>query len=218
MLEKLVLQRISPHLRLLSTQHGFSPGRSTTTALLPLAQQLAPGFDQYIPALKAAAMAADFSKIFRPSWSHYTPSLHTRQHHRIKLCQMTMHLPAWPNGVLQLLQARINENNSTSRSTWRFESLNTVFQSICVHIPRDSRTQHFLCRGFHCYNLKPKGRASCLGHSKSRGRCWCVGGGNKSTDTNSEINVRCLHAADSTSSFPPNSPPKPTSITSWPKP
>ena len=96
--------------------------------------------------------------------------LYTRQHHRIKLCQKVMHLPAGLNGVRQL-QARITENNSTSRSTSRLHSLTTAVQSICVHLPRNIRALHFLCRRFDRNSLKPKGRRSCLGPSKSCS-CW----------------------------------------------
>ena len=63
-LEKLMLQRISPHLHLSNTQHGFRSGRSTTTALLPLVHQVAYGFNQYCPPLRTVAMAVDFSKAF----------------------------------------------------------------------------------------------------------------------------------------------------------
>ena len=49
------------------------------------------------------------SEGFRRCWPHWTPTLHTRQHHRIKLCQMAMHLHAGPTGVLQLQQARLTE-------------------------------------------------------------------------------------------------------------
>ena len=63
-LEKLMLQRISPHLHLNNTQHGFRSGRSTSTALLPLVHQVASGFNQNCPPLRTVAMAVDFSKAF----------------------------------------------------------------------------------------------------------------------------------------------------------
>ena len=63
-LEKLMLQRISPHLHLAETQHGFRAGRSTTTALLPLVQSAAIGFNQRCPPRRTVIMAVDFSKAF----------------------------------------------------------------------------------------------------------------------------------------------------------
>ena len=63
-LEKLILQHIAPHLVLADSQHGFRSGRSTTTALLPLAQQAATGFNQYCPPGRTVVMAVDFSKAF----------------------------------------------------------------------------------------------------------------------------------------------------------
>ena len=59
-----MLQRISPHLRLANSQHGFRSHRSTTTALLPLAHQVAVGFNQELPPHRTVAMAVDFSKAF----------------------------------------------------------------------------------------------------------------------------------------------------------
>ena len=63
-LEKLILARIAPHLTLADTQHGFRAGRSTTTALLPLVQQAATGFNQKCPPGRTVVMAVDFSKAF----------------------------------------------------------------------------------------------------------------------------------------------------------
>ena len=59
-----MLNRILPHIHLADTQHGFRKGRSTTTALLPLAHQVASGFNQICPPLRTVAMAVDFSKAF----------------------------------------------------------------------------------------------------------------------------------------------------------
>ena len=63
-LERLMYARISPHLTLADTQHGFRPGRSTSTALLPLVQQVVTGFNQRCPPRRTVAMAVDFSKAF----------------------------------------------------------------------------------------------------------------------------------------------------------
>ena len=55
---------ISPRLQLSDPQHGFRTGRSTTTALLPMAHQVACGFKQPCTLLWTVAMAVDFSKAF----------------------------------------------------------------------------------------------------------------------------------------------------------
>ena len=54
-----MLKRIAPHLHLAETQHG-----STTTALLPLVQQTAIGFNQRCHPRRTVIMAVDFSKTF----------------------------------------------------------------------------------------------------------------------------------------------------------
>ena len=71
-----------------------------------------------------------------------TPTLHTRRHHRIKLCQMAMHLPAGSNGVLQLQQGRITENNSASMSISRLHSLITAFKSMCPPTQKQQDSAH----------------------------------------------------------------------------
>ena len=59
-----MLPLITPHFNFADTQHGFRAGRSTTTALLPLAHQIASGFNQNCPPRRTVAMAIDFSKAF----------------------------------------------------------------------------------------------------------------------------------------------------------
>ena len=63
-LEKLMYARISPHLPLADTQHGYRTGRSTITALLPLTQQVVTGFNQQRPPRRTVTMAVDFSQAF----------------------------------------------------------------------------------------------------------------------------------------------------------
>jgi hypothetical protein len=46
------------------SQHGFRPDRSTTTALLPLCQQISEGFNATKPASRSAFVAIDISKTF----------------------------------------------------------------------------------------------------------------------------------------------------------
>ena len=55
---------ILPHFPFSDSQHGYRAGRSTTTALLPLAHQVAAGFNQTCPPQRNVAMAVDFSKAF----------------------------------------------------------------------------------------------------------------------------------------------------------
>ena len=63
-LEKLMLNRISTHLHLANTQHGYRSGRSTVSALMPLAQQVVTGFNQRCPPRRTVTMAVDFSQAF----------------------------------------------------------------------------------------------------------------------------------------------------------
>ena len=56
--------RISPHLPLAETQHGYRAGRSSTSALLPLMQQVVSGFNQMPPPRRTVTMAVDFSQAF----------------------------------------------------------------------------------------------------------------------------------------------------------
>ena len=64
LLERLMQDRIKPHLHLAESQHGFRAGRSTTTALLPLTHQVIRGFNEKSPPSRTIAMALDFSKAF----------------------------------------------------------------------------------------------------------------------------------------------------------
>lgn len=63
-LERLLLPALKISLVTNPTQHGFKSLHSTTTALLPIANTIATGFNQYRPAHRSAALAIDFSKAF----------------------------------------------------------------------------------------------------------------------------------------------------------
>ena len=63
-LERLILPHLSATLTPNSTQHGFRPMHSTTTALLPLSTMVAVGFNQQKPPDRTAALAIDFAKAF----------------------------------------------------------------------------------------------------------------------------------------------------------
>ena len=63
-LERLLLPTLNSHLQVVDSQHGFRPNRSTTTALLPLTQSIATGFNQRNPPHRTVALAIDFSRAF----------------------------------------------------------------------------------------------------------------------------------------------------------
>jgi hypothetical protein len=63
-LERLLLPLICAGLPISRTQHGFSTGRSTTTALLPLVTRVANGFNENKPPSRTAAAILDISKAF----------------------------------------------------------------------------------------------------------------------------------------------------------
>ena len=62
--ERIMLRLITPHIHLADTQHGFRAGHSTITALLPLAHQIAAGFNQNLIPCRIVALAVDLSKAF----------------------------------------------------------------------------------------------------------------------------------------------------------
>jgi hypothetical protein len=63
-LERLLLPLITPALSENETQHGFAPGHSCTSALLPIATKVAIGFNDAKPARRSAMCAVDISKAF----------------------------------------------------------------------------------------------------------------------------------------------------------
>jgi hypothetical protein len=63
-LEKLVQPLLVTSLPRASTQHGFAPFRSTTTALLPIVTQAIIGFNQNKPPVHTVVVALDLSKAF----------------------------------------------------------------------------------------------------------------------------------------------------------
>ena len=87
MLENLLLTLISPHIVLSDSQHGFRSVRSTTSALLPLVQQIATGFNQHYPIHRTVSMAVDFSKAFDTvNHTHLLTDIHntTMTHNTIR--------------------------------------------------------------------------------------------------------------------------------------
>ena len=63
-LERLLLPIVNASLSPSETQHGFRPLRSTTTALLPVASQIARGFNQRKPPFRTAVVSVDIAKAF----------------------------------------------------------------------------------------------------------------------------------------------------------
>jgi hypothetical protein len=63
-LVRLLLPSITSSLHAAPSQHGFRPDRSTTTALLPLCQQISEGFNASKPASRSAFVAVDILKAF----------------------------------------------------------------------------------------------------------------------------------------------------------
>ena len=63
-LERMMLPSINSALVPRSNQHGFRPGRSTLTALLPLATNIARGFNEAKPAARTGLLSVDLSRAF----------------------------------------------------------------------------------------------------------------------------------------------------------
>ena len=63
-LERLLLPYVNEGIRLDSSQHGFRAKRSPTTALLPLVQTIASGFNEQKPPKRTVMAAVDLSRAF----------------------------------------------------------------------------------------------------------------------------------------------------------
>ena len=63
-LERLLLPYLNEHLVCDDSQHGFRKGRSPISALLPLSQTIADGFNEKKPAKRTVVVAIDISKAF----------------------------------------------------------------------------------------------------------------------------------------------------------
>merc|ERR1712074_137405 len=63
-LERLVLPHLQTGFNFAETQHGFRAARSTITALLPITEAVARGFNQPKPPTRTTIMSLDFSKAF----------------------------------------------------------------------------------------------------------------------------------------------------------
>ena len=97
LLETLKLPLITPHIHLADIQHGFRAGHSTTTVLLLLANQIAPGLYQNCPPRHIVAMAVDFSKAFGTvsQTALIRSLLNSTIEYGSQHCQMAVHLPPW---------------------------------------------------------------------------------------------------------------------------
>ena len=107
-LEKLLFTKISPYINLSASQHGFRPGYSTSTALLPLVHQIARGFNQHYPIHRTVAMAVDFSKAF-------DTVNHTKLLTDIHNTNMTHNTIRWLTTYLRGRTATCKYNNRTSK-------------------------------------------------------------------------------------------------------
>ena len=108
-LEKLLYTKISPYINLSETQHGFRPGRSTVTALLPLVHRIATGLNQHYPIHRTVSMAVDFSKAF-------DTVNHTTLLSDIYNTDMQHNTVRWLTTYLRGRTAICRYNNSTSKS------------------------------------------------------------------------------------------------------
>ena len=108
-LEKLLYTKITPHVNLSDSQHGFRSGRSTTTALLPLVHQIAEGLNHHNPIRRTVSMAVDFSKAF-DTVNHTT--LLTDIHNT----NMEHNTIRWLTTYLRGRTAVCRYNNTTSKS------------------------------------------------------------------------------------------------------
>jgi len=69
-LERLVLQDITPHIPLSPTQHGFRPQHSTSTLLTHMTQTIHEGLNDSKPAKRSILAAIDISKAFDTTPRH----------------------------------------------------------------------------------------------------------------------------------------------------
>ena len=106
-LERLILPFLQDHLPLSDTQHGFREQRTTTSALLPLIQTIATGFNQMRPPNRTVLMTTDFSK-----------ALDTVPHEDLLSQLASSSLPhnviRWLSGYLKDRQARCTYEGTVS--------------------------------------------------------------------------------------------------------
>ena len=107
-LERLVLPYLQAGFTFAESQHGFRQARSTTTALLPITESIARGFNEPKPPTRTTILAIDFSKAFD-----------TVPHHRLlhRILQSNLHnnLIRWVAAFLGGRQACCQYQSARSR-------------------------------------------------------------------------------------------------------
>ena len=109
-LERCLLPYFKDSLKFAPSQHGFRSGHSTTTALLPLVQRIASGFNQRKPPLRTATVAIDISKAFERVD-------HTLLLDAIASTDLHPNLVRWTAAYLRGWQSRVIWQGATSK--WR---------------------------------------------------------------------------------------------------
>ena len=106
-LERLILPFLNADLPTHSTQHGFRPQRSCTTALLPIAQRVVEGFNDKKPPRRTGLVAVDFSKAFHTV--DVTPLLS-----KITTTNLNPCIKRWLAAYLRGRKARVQYEGATS--------------------------------------------------------------------------------------------------------
>ena len=119
-LERLLLPFLRADLTVAETQHGFREIRSTTTALLPITESIARGFNQRKPPTRTTVMALDFSKAFDT-----VP--HDQLLHRI--LQSSLH-----NNIIRWVAAYL----SGRQACCQHQTVRSRFRGVRVGVPQGS--------------------------------------------------------------------------------
>ena len=172
-LVKLNLCRMAPHLTLADAQHGFRTGRLTTTALLPLVQHAAAGFNQKYPHGRTLIMAVDFSKAFD-----------TVDHVVLINCLLDSTLDSNPFILIWRICGDALHHAATvgrcrleyisGRGPTRVGPSTSIFQLLCRHLHANCRTEHIVRKRLHGFCDRPAVRESRCPPHPSRRRRRCV--------------------------------------------
>ena len=119
-LERLVLPYLQSGFTFAESQHGFRSARSTTTALLPITESIARGFNQRKPPSRTTILAIDFSKAFD-----------TVPHHRLlqRILQSNLN-----NNLTRWVAAYLNGRQACCQ----YQSARSRFRGARVGVPQGS--------------------------------------------------------------------------------